>query len=303
MNEYLFGKDKLNGGCVIALGGFDSVHKGHRLLIGEGLKLAEKLNLPLLVFTLDGDLSIVNKAKSGQLFTYDERLEIFSEMRVNGVIRALFNSEFIKIEANDFLKTLKNDFNAAGFVCGGDYTFGFNAQGTAQTLGEFCKLNGLAFKRAEFLFADNEKISTREIKRLLLSGEIPAANALLGELYFISGEVVHGRAVGKSLGFATANMLLPVGKLPLKRGVYSTRAKIDGKQYFGVTNFASAPTFGVENVIIETHFLNYDGDLYGKRLHLEFDEFIRECVKFSSPTELKKQLEADIKAVKSKNNV
>lgn len=298
MNEYLFGKDKLSGGCVIALGGFDSVHLGHRYLINEGLKIAKSLNLPLFVFTLDGDLSIVNKAKIGQLFTYEERAEIFSEMGVNGVIRALFNEEFAKIPPQEFLKTLKNDFNAAGFICGGDYTFGTLASGTAKTLNEFCLKHDLAFKSTEFLSVGGEKISTRAIKRLLLDGKVCEANGLLGSRYFVAGEVVHGRAVASGLGFPTANMLLPRGKLALKRGVYATRAKIDGEQYLGVTNFASAPTFGVSDLVIETHFLNYGGDLYGKRLRLEFDSYIRDCVKFSSVGELTERLKNDVEFVK-----
>lgn len=293
MNEYLFGKDKLRGCSVIVLGGFDALHLGHRFLINKGKILAEKLKAPLLVFTLDGDLSFVNARKKGLVYTYEERLEIFNELAVNGVIRALFDKNFANISAEDFLNRLKNDFSPVGIICGGDYTFGKNAEGSADMLKDFCNKSGILFEKSEFLSDGGEKISASSVKSALLNGDVKLAEKLSGGRYFIKSEVILGRKDGRKLGFPTANMLLPSGKLALKTGVYVTTAKINGENYIGITNFGSAPTFGVQKLVIETHFLDFSGDLYGKKIKLEFLDYLRENKKFESLSELKAQLIRD----------
>lgn len=293
MNEYLFGKDKLKSSSVIALGGFDALHLGHRFLINKGKILAEKLKAPLSVFTLDGDLSFVNARKKGLVYTYEERLEIFSELAVNGVIRALFDKNFANISAEEFLNRLKNDFSPVGIICGGDYSFGKNAEGSADMLKDFCKEHGIIFEKSEFLSDGGEKISASTVKSALLSGDVKLAEKLSGGRYFIKSEVILGRTDGRKLGFPTANMLLPSGKLALKTGVYATCAKINDESYIGITNFGSAPTFGVQKLVVETHFLDFSGDLYGKKIKLEFFDYLRENKKFESLSELKAQLTRD----------
>ncbi len=299
MNEYLFGKDKIKGGSVIALGGFDGVHLGHRFIIEQGQKIARENNLRFLIFTLDGDLSWVNSAKSGIVYTYGERLDIFAELAVNGVIRALFTNEFSELSAEVFLNKLKTDFNAECFLCGSDYTFGKNASGNAQTLKAFCDKNGIAFKQVEFLCINNEKISARTIKSALKNGDVKSAAEFLGANYFIKGTVTHGREQGRKLGFPTANIGIEESKLKLKNGVYVTHADINGKRYIGVTNYGGAPTFGVQKLLVETHFIDFNGDIYGKRIKLYFDEFIRCDFKFESAEQLKNRLFEDVKFARS----
>ncbi|MDY4187424.1 MAG: riboflavin biosynthesis protein RibF [Candidatus Borkfalkiaceae bacterium] len=298
MKEYLFNKDKTeNSGSVIVLGGFDSVHRGHRALIARGYAVAKKLNLPLLVFTFDGDLSAVSPVKKGLVFTYEERLDIFSECGVNGVIRAHFNEKFAKIAPNEFLNILNRDFTPKAVLCGKDYSFGYKAAGKADTAKEFFVRRGSTFEAVDFLSSAGEKISTRRIKEELLKGDVKKANFLLGEEYFIKEKVVHGREEGRKIGFPTANMLLNEQKFPLKHGVYSTKADINGKTYRGITNFGFAPTFGFEKLIIETYFAGFSGDVYGEEITLKFCDFLRDDRKFSSVDELKAQLKSDLKKI------
>lgn len=295
MKEFLFGYDKIDGdGSVIVLGGFDSVHRGHRALIARGYAVAKKLNLPLLVFTFDGDLSMVSPVKKGLVFTYSERLDIFSECGVNGVIRAHFDEDFAKISPAEFLNSINRDFLPRTVLCGKDYSFGFKAAGKALDAKRFFENAGVLFETVDFLSSAGEKISTRRIKDALLEGDVKKANFLLGEEYFIKSKVVHGREEGRKIGFPTANMLLEKQKYPLKTGVYLTKADIGGKTYFGITNFGYAPTFGVEELIIETYFSGFSGDIYGKEISLKFCDFIREDKKFASVDELKLQLKRDL---------
>lgn len=298
MKEYIFKKDKIeNGGSVIVLGGFDSVHRGHRALIARGYSLAKKLSVPLLVFTFDTDLSAVSPVKKGLVFTYAERLCIFGECGVNGVIRARFNEEFAKISPYEFLNSLKNDFSPKAILCGKDYSFGYKAAGNAEYAEAFCEKSGITFGTMDFLQSGGEKISTRRIKELLTEGDIKKANYLLGEEYFIKAEIVHGREEGRKIGFPTANMLLDEQKYPIKRGVYFTKAEINGKTYLGITNFGTAPTFGIDKLIVETHFADFSGNVYGKEITLRFADFLREDKKFESVGDLKNQLAADLNAV------
>lgn len=297
MKEYIFKKNKINsGGSVIVLGGFDSVHRGHRAIIARGYSLAKKLSVPLLVFTFDTDLSAVSPVKKGLVFTYGERLDIFSECGVNGVIRAHFSDEFAKITPEEFLNSLKADYLPKAILCGKDYSFGYKAAGNADYAKAFCEHAGIAFEAMDFLFSGGEKISTRRIKELLTCGDVKKANYLLGEEYFIKAKIAHGREDGRKIGFPTANMLIDEQKFIIKRGVYATQAEINGRTYRGITNFGSAPTFGVDKLVVETHFADFSGDLYGKEITLKFVDFIREDKKFESVNDLKKQLAADLRA-------
>ncbi|MBQ5930359.1 MAG: hypothetical protein IIX02_06165, partial [Clostridia bacterium] len=144
-----------------------------------------------------------------------------------------------------------------------------------------------------------EKISSRAIKNLLTKGEIQKANALLDENFFLIGEVVKDRQIGRTLGFPTANIAYPKEKFPLRQGVYETRVCVDGITYKAITNYGARPTFDNAQVLTETYLDGFDGDLYGKMLKVEFVRYLRPVTKFSSADELKTQLELDIRTVRN----
>ena len=283
---------------VLALGFFDSLHIGHCEIIANCKLLAKKLNASDVVFTFENDVASVFKKSSGLVYTFEERLQKFKKLQVDSLISTRFTKEFSQIEPLDFLKILINNFNVLGIVCGSDYTFGKDGEGTISTLVEFCKLNKIELQIINQVKMGEEKVSTSLIKEKLSLGKIEDANKLLGMPYFISGEVKKDRQVGRSLGFPTANVNLNSQKLPIKLGVYKTFVEIDGKIYKCITNFGARPTFDLADVLTETYIDGFCGDLYGKTLTIYFESFLRDLIKFNSADDLKLQLEKDLGTIK-----
>ena len=145
---------------------------------------------------------------------------------------------------------------------------------------------------------DGKKISSSDIKTCLKAGEIERANSLLDEPFFVCGEVIKDRQIGRTLSFPTANILYPKDKFPLKIGVYETRVFVDGKEYKAITNYGARPTFGNETVLTETYLDGFSGDLYGKTLTVSFVRYLRDVQKFNGEEALKKQLQEDIRRVR-----
>ncbi len=274
---------------VLALGFFDGVHLGHKLLLKKAKSMLEKGDT-FALFTIDGKFF---KNEYGNIFSYEEKRELYKSQGVEIVISAMASQDFFNLEPSQFLQILFNNYNIKAVVAGQDFKFGKNALGNENTLKEFCKNKGVKCEICPILEYQGKKISSKEIKEKLALGEIEKANQLLGENYFITGKVVHGRGVGKVELYPTANIMLNSEKLKIKSGVYATKTIIDGKSYNSVTNYGSCPTFNQENFSIETFVLNYQGDLYEKQIKIEFLSFIREITKFSSVEELKEQIKKD----------
>ncbi len=266
-------------GSVLLLGGFDGLHAGHKTLVQR----AKTYRLPMGIMTILG-------GKNGdEIFTIEERLNIFQRVGVDFVLPMPF-AEIKDIAPETFAQTLEKTCNPKAFVCGDDFRFGKRAQGNGETLKSATQVS---VEVLELLKKNGEKISATTIKNHLAEGKIEQANELLGENFFLIGEVVKDRQVGKKIGFPTANVSYPQGKFPLKKGVYETRATIEGKTYKGITNFGARPTFANEDVRIETHFLHFDGNLYGSKIKIEFVRFLRDIAKFERVEDLQAQLQKD----------
>ena len=145
---------------------------------------------------------------------------------------------------------------------------------------------------------DGEKISSTAIKNYLANGETEKANALLGEEFFLLGQVYKDRQVGRTINFPTANIRYPEDKFPIKKGVYETRVCVDGKEYKGITNYGARPTFDNTDTLTETYLDGFDGDLYNKTLQVRFVRYLRGIRKFESAESLKAQLTEDIRRVR-----
>ena len=281
-----FTNKRNNGvGAVLLLGGFDGLHVGHKQLLAR----AKSFGLPVGVMSIFG-------GKSGEsLFSQDERLDIFR--RVDADFAFALPFEKIKnLSATEFIEILQKEYAPKAFVCGEDFRFGYQAQGTPQTLKA---LGQVCVEVHEIVMQDGEKVGATMIKRLLLQGEIEKANAALGENFFLLGEVFKDRGVGKTLGFPTANIRYPKEKFPLKQGVYQTRFWVDGKAYDGLTNYGARPTFDNQDVLTETYLDGFSGDLYGKKCKVEFIRFLRDVQKFDGVEGLKEQLNKDVRRVKT----
>ncbi len=295
MQIYSF-EQKVNSPVVLCLGGFDSIHKGHKLLIDCANRIKEKYGANSAVFTYCGQFG---KKESGLVFSFEERLLRLEKTGVDEVCVAEFSEQFSNLSPSDFLNKLTANHNVKVFVCGKDFKFGKNAQGNVDFLRQFCEQNSIDLKIVDFATdEENNKISTTLIKQKLSLGEIQKVNELLGDEYWISGIVQEGRKMGRKLGFPTANLSFNKEKFLPKHGVYATFVIIDGKKYRAITNIGPAPTFEFEKNLMECHIDGFNGDLYGKKLTVYFERYLREIKKFDSPKMLINQLDKDLKEIR-----
>lgn len=279
---------------VIALGFFDSLHIGHRLLISEAEKLAATLSAEVCVSTFDDNFFCkLNKIDVKEIFTLEERKKILAEIGIDCVKVFKSTMQRFRQSGKAFFDELVADGNVAAIVCGEDYTFGKNALYGTEKLSQMCARRGIVFQTAPTLMYGNNKVSSSAIRKLLGEGDIEDANALLGRLYFCYGKVVHGRGDGRKFGVPTANLGILKQKLLPAFGVYKTVTEVNGISYKSLTNVGGQPTFDIDKPTIETLLLDFDGDLYGKDITINFVRRIRCIRKFSDASALRKQIEID----------
>jgi riboflavin kinase/FMN adenylyltransferase len=193
----------------------------------------------------------------------------------------------------DFLLMLCHDYGAVGFVCGADFRFGHKGAGSAALLREYCQTEGLPCAIVPEQTMEGVRVSSTHIRNLLERGDVETAARFLGHPHILTGEVVPGHHLGRTLGTPTANLAAPDGLVKLPFGVYICRAKAEGIDCAAVTNIGIRPTVGGEQVTVEPWLLDFEGDLYGKQLTLEFQAFLRPEQKFASLEELKAQIQKD----------
>lgn len=287
---------------VIALGYFDSVHLGHRAVIGEARALADSLNASLVVFTFDGNLKAAVGNES-DTYVYDkfEREELYKKLGADDIYFAKVDYNFLSIGRLAFLNKLNKKYDIVAYVCGKDYRFGKFGEGGLDDLKKYAEKNSQTVCVTDTVEKRGVKVSTTAVKRLLSSGNLREANELLGESYFMSGVVAHGREVGTSLGFPTVNIELANGRQRIKKGVYAGRVSVGGKEYKAMINYGARPTFGLSKDVVEAHIIDFDGDVYGEKIVLYFDGYLRDIKSFGDGNGLKAQLMKDLSDVKNGN--
>lgn len=280
---------------VLAIGGFDGVHTAHRVLLSRAVTLAEEKGLAPAVFTFEGGLP----QKDALLMTDEERLRIFREAGIARVYLCTFSEVSEMSPAMFFEDVLSQICHASIAVSGEDFRFGKGASGDASLLGSFLPTDVIPS------ITDGEGvISSTRIRRAVRAGDMPLAERLLGAPYTVTGRVTHGKGIGHTLGFPTANVDLPDGMCIPKKGVYASYAAVDGKRYPAVTNIGVRPTVSQgETANCECHLIGFDGDLYGKDIRVSLVAFLREEKQFTSQNELRSQIDRDRKeAEKCLNN-
>lgn len=289
---------------ILCLGNFDGVHIGHRQLVDSVLSRFSLLvndNPNLITGAWFFESSSYKLAD--EIYSLDEKLKLFAELGLKYAIVADFD-EMKSLPPESFVNDiLKKECRCIHAICGENFRFGAKAAGNYKSL---CQLmNGNAtivplLSTTQLGFDSNIVVSSTYIRSLLVNGDIKTANELLGKPYSITEEVLHGKALGRTIGIPTINQLPTKKSLILRNGIYATFCTFDGKTYLGVTNVGNRPTVennGRKNV--ETHIIDFEGDCYGKSVQIEFIERIRDEMKFNSIKELKSQVEADIGTAKS----
>ena len=295
-----FDKNKKdNTPIALALGFFDSLHKGHAAVIGGAKQFAAANNCISAVFTFDNNPFAAMGKDVKLVYTFSERCELLKHMGVDLVVAADFNAALINVNASDFLETLINRFNIKYISCGPDYAFGKNAEGKTALLAEFCRIHNISLEIVPEAERNKEKISSGKIRELIAAGDIETANGLLNAPFCVFGVVTQGRGAGGKLTYPTANIIPPCDKVVLGEGVYATNAYIGGKKYMSVTNAGAKPTFKDDSYGIETYILDFNehnNSLYGQYIKVEFIKKIRKVFSFSSIYRLKQQISADIES-------
>lgn len=291
-----------NKKTVIALGFFDSVHLGHRAVVCSAKKIALNGGASLTVFSFAGNLrKAVFKNDEKIVYNDQERQALLRSLGADEVYFAPTDQEFLDTDKKDFLDFLNEKYDICAYVCGEDYRFGKGGKGDVEYLREYAKARDQkVFVENDFLYG-GQKVSTSNIKKLLESGDLERANILLCEPYSYSSIVVKDRRVGSKIGFPTINFKVDKEKQPLKNGVYAGHTVIFGKKYKTVINYGNRPTFNLDEKLIEAHIIDFSGDLYGEKIKLYFDKYLREVKAFKSAEELKEQLEKDVAIAKGIN--
>ena len=284
---------------VIALGYFDSVHKGHQKVIQTAREYADKNDCSLTVFTFKGNLkAMLTGTDEKCVFLPKEREEILKNLGADEIFFAPVDRKFLSLSRRSFLRKLNKKFNIACYVCGTDYKFGKFGKGDITYLQKWAKKKKKTQLIVDDFIVDGQKVSTTIVKEYLTSGDIKKANELLGRPYSVTGTVFRDRTVGTDLGFPTLNMRIDNEKHRLKEGVYAGKFDYDGKEYRAIINYGGRPTFDLNTCLIEAHVIDFSGDLYGKTVTLKFCSFIREIKKFNGIEDLTAQLAIDMSGVK-----
>jgi len=275
--------------CAIALGNFDGVHKGHQALISKAVVRAKELGIKSAVFSFSNHpKSLIPGAKPVLNIIYqDEKADLIEALGVDYLFNIEFTKEIQCMEPVDFIeKLLVEKFNVKETFCGFNYRFGYKAAGNTELLKEEGKKMGFVANEIEPVIIDGEVVSSTLIRALIMSGEMDECAKYLGRNYDVGGEVVVGNRLGRTIGFPTSNIMLDDNMVTPQNGVYITNCIYNGVKYPSVTNVGVKPTIGEYKKNMETHIFNFDKELYGKYIRIEFLKKDRDEAKFSSVEEL-----------------
>ena len=278
---------------IFALGFFDGVHLGHQALLHACRQLAAKQDATACAVTFDLPPSaVLQNTQPNMLNTARDRRRLLQQFGMEEVLLLKADKQTLSMTWTAFLEMLIAD-GAVGFVCGYDFRFGKNGEGNAEKLAAFADAQGLACTIMPEQTMDGEKISSTRIRELLEQGDVEKAMRLLGHPHILSGTVVSGRKLGRTIGIPTANLELPEELVKPAFGVYACKVRVDGRYYVAVTNIGTRPTVNGQYVTVEPWLLDFDGDLYGREITLEFHKFLRPERKFDNLDELKAQIQMD----------
>jgi len=281
---------------VVAMGNFDGVHKGHQELISRTVSTAKDTGMKSAVFTFSNHpRNLIGKEPKVKNILYKEdKIRIIDEMHVDYMFNIPFTEEIMHMSPENYIsKLLVGKFNMQEAYCGFNYRFGYHASGDVETLMRYSMEGQFGLHVLEPYKLDGNIISSTLIRSLIEEGDMEKTHSYLGRCYAVGGEVVVGNKLGKTIGFPTSNLMLDDDMVSPPNGVYVTYCTYNGVRYPSITNVGVKPTIGVYNKNVETHIFNFDKELYGKVIRVEFMKRTRPEYKFNSLEELKKQITND----------
>ena len=280
----------------ITIGNFDGVHRGHQFIIKELVHRGFVNEVPVVVVTFfPNPADFFSPSKRPYYLTSPaEKTALLKTLGVDEVVTFQFDRDFANLTAEAFVAALKEKLGLKVLLVGYDFAMGKNRQGTIPVIRELGKTYGFELEVLSPVEFGGGEISSTRIRQALDAGDVRLAAEMLGRPYVVSGRVTHGSDRGSRIGLPTANIdHWPLKLLPAI-GVYATRPVLNGKTYYGITNVGLRPTFeSQEHPNVETHILDFDGNIYGEKLELQFVEKIRDEQKFSGVEAFLAQIERD----------
>jgi riboflavin kinase/FMN adenylyltransferase len=290
-------------GCVATIGNFDGVHLGHQKVLEQVAHKAKALGLPttVIIFEPQPREFFGGEQVPARLTRFDEKVRLLCQLGIDRVLCLPFNEAMRSMTAREFIDALLLEGLAVRhFVVGDDFRFGCDRTGDYAMLEQVGAEKGFTVEHTVTHTVDDERVSSTRIRIALKNHDFEHAKALLGRTYRISGRVMHGQKLGRQLGVPTANVRMHRFAAPLN-GVYAVKVYAADGAYLGngVCNIGIRPTVGGTRPVLEAHIFDFNGDLYGQLLSVEFVEFIREERKFSGLDELKATISNDIQTART----
>lgn len=289
---------------VLTVGTFDGVHAGHKVLINRVLSSAEQKAAKSVIVTFDPHpREIIDPGDSGikLLSTLDERRELLEDIGIDEMIVVPFDRDFSLLTSEEFVRNvIWEKIGVSHFIIGYDHQFGRNREGTIKTVQSLGRKLGFTSEVVSKQEVGNKTVSSTAIRNAIQrDGDMKQAASFLERYYLLNGTVVHGDKRGHKIGYPTANIQPDhKNKVIPKKGVYAVWVRVEGKYHGAMLNIGVRPTFNGSEIRIEAFIFDFEGDLYGKPIQVQFVERIRDEVAFSSVDDLKNQLDADYKSAK-----
>ena len=281
----------------LTIGVFDGVHRGHREIIQKLVSDAHAHHDPAVVLTFDPHPATVLTGREIRcLTTPDERADLLAALGVDAVITQRFTPNLSTATALEYMTTLKKSLGLSHLLIGYDFALGKGREGNAARLTEIGLELNYSVEVVSALSDESGVISSTEIRKLISTGNISEASKLLGYRYQLGGEVIHGEGRGKTINFPTANVNYPKGKVMPPNGIYACWAHLGDKKFMAATNIGLNPTFTPERQIpsLEAYLLDFDRDIYGETMQLEFVSRLRDEIRYTSVDALIKQIHDDV---------
>lgn len=281
---------------ALSLGMFDGVHLGHKYIIDELKKVGSENDLetailtfwphPRFVFNPNEDLKLLN--------TIEEKKALMEKYTINNLFVKEFDDEFRNLTGEEFVRQiLIEKLNVKYLIIGYDHSFGKNKSGNFELLQKLSAELNFEVEQMEAINIHENNISSTKIRNALLEGNIIEANEMLGYSYSISGTVVHGKKLGRTIGYPTANISTEPIKLLPKKGAYIVEVFVKGKQYKGMLSVGTNPTVNGEKLTVEVYILNFKSDIYDQNITVKFRDFLHEEIKFEGLEKLIERLDED----------
>ncbi len=287
---------------VLTIGVFDGVHLGHKHLLSQVKALAAKLGIAsgAVIIKNSPQEVLVPGTKVSYITMPEQRVQLMKDFGITYPCPITFTDEVRNLSPREWAQVLQDNLKMRGLVIGPDFAMGKGRAGTEPVIRELGRELGFEVAASQPYKADEHVVSSTLIRHALASGDIDHASRMLGRPYAVTGLVVKGKERGKSLGFPTANVSYPSNQILPLNGIYSAWAVVDGKRYASAVSTGVNPTFGdLTQASLEAHLIDFEGNLYGKTLSVEFVSRLRGETKFATVDELKTQIAVDVQQAKA----